>query len=254
MDLKAVLYEKRGSVAVVTLNYPEKLNALSKQLRMDMRAAYDEALNDKEVRVLILTGAGRAFCAGADISSFKFDSAYIREFLKDEISLLGMTEKYPKPVIAAVNGLAIGGGLEIAISCDIIIASEKARFGLPEAAIGLIPAFGIIRLHQLVGRAKSKELSMTGEQFSANEALRMGLINKVVPHEELMNASMEMAEMILPMAPLAIDMIKSSINRELYQEELLYSMEATGMLLMTEDAKEGMDAFLNKRKPVFKGV
>jgi enoyl-CoA hydratase len=253
MDLKSVLYEKKYGIAIVTMNYPEKLNALSKQLRADLRAAYDEALNDKEVRVLILTGAGRAFCAGADISSFKFDPAYIREFMKDEISFLGMTEKYPKPVIAAVNGPAIGGGLEIAISCDIIIASEKARFGLPEAAIGLIPAFGILRLHQIVGRAKSKELSMTGRQFSADEALRIGLINKVVPDEELMDASLEMARMILPKAPLAIEMIKTAINKELYQEELLFSMEATGMLFMSEDAKEGMDAFLNKREPVFKG-
>ena len=254
MDLKVVLYEKRDGVAIITMNYPERLNALSNQLRADLATAYDEALNDKEVGALILTGTGRSFCAGADISGFTFDTPSVRKFMRDVMPFLGSLEKYPKPVIAAVNGLALGGGLEIAISCDLIIASDKAKFGVPEAAIGLVPAFAILRLHQIVGRAKSKELSMTCDQISAEEALRIGLINQVVPHENLMDASMEMAQKVLSKAPLAIELIKASVNRDLHGEEFAYALEAMAALFKSDDAKEGMEAFLNKRKPNFKGL
>lgn len=254
MELKAVLYEKRDGIAIITMNYPERLNALSNQLRADITTACDEAINDKEISAIILTGSGRSFCAGADISGFKFDTQSVRKFARDIIPFLGAIEKLPKLVIAAVNGLALGGGFEVAISCDIIIASEKAKFGVPEAAIGLVPGFGIIRLHQIVGRAKAKELAMTCDQISAEEALRIGLINKVVPHENLLDAAMEMAKKISSKAPLAIDLIKASVNRDLHGEEMAYAIDAITWLFMTEDAKEGMDAFLNKRKPVYKGL
>ena len=254
MDLKVVTYEKKDGIAILTMNYPERLNALSDQIRADLRSAYEEAENDPEVRVLILTGSGRAFCAGADISGFKFDVPSIRKFMRDCIPFLAMIEKYPKPVIAAVNGLALGGGLELAISCDIVIASDKAKFGVPEAAIGLIPGFAIIRLPQIVGKAKAKEMAMTCDQISSEEALRIGLINKVVPHEEIMDAAIKMAKKISSNAPLAMDTIKSAMNRELHGEEIAYAIEAMGMLFKTEDAKNGIDAFLNKKKPVFKGL
>jgi enoyl-CoA hydratase len=254
MDLKVVLYEKRDRVAIITLNYPERLNALSEQIRADLKTAYEEALNDREVGAVILTGAGRAFCAGADISGFKFDIPSIRRFMGNVMPFLAMLEKFPKPVIAAVNGLALGGGLELAISCDMIIASEKAKFGVPEAAIGLVPGFAILRLHQIVGRAKSKELAMTCDQITAEEALRIGMINKVVPHESLMDAAMEMAQKVLSKAPLAVELIKLAVNRELHGEELAYAQEALGFLFKSEDTREGMDAFLNKRKPDFKGL
>lgn len=254
MDLKVVVYEKKDHVAILRLNYPERLNALSAQIREDLRAACDEALNDNDVRALIITGTDRAFCAGADISGFTFDTPSIRKFVKDVVYFLGMLEKYPKPVIAAVNGLALGGGLELAISSDIIIASEKAKFGVPEAAIGLIPGFAILRLHQIVGRAKSKEMSMTCDPISAGEALQIGLINKVVPHEQLMDAAMEMAQKIIAKAPLAIELIKAAVNRDLHGEEMDYAQEALGGLFKTEDAQEGIDAFLHKRKPDFKGL
>ncbi|MDY6967402.1 MAG: enoyl-CoA hydratase/isomerase family protein [Spirochaetota bacterium] len=254
MDLKVVTYEKRGNVAIIAMNYPERLNALSDQIRDDLRTAYDEALKDSEITAIILTGSGRAFCAGADISGFKFDTPSVRKFMRDVMSFLAMLEKYPKPVIAAVNGLALGGGLEIAISSDIIIASDKAVFGVPESAIGLAPGFAIIRLHQLVGRAKSKELAMTCDQISADEALRIGLINKVVPHDKLIDEAMIMAKKIASKAPCAIEIIKSSINRDLHGEELTYAIDAMSGLFKTEDAQEGMDAFLNKRKPNFKGL
>jgi enoyl-CoA hydratase len=253
MDFKVVLYEKRDGVAIITMNYPERLNALSVQLRADILAACDEAANDREIGAIILTGSGRSFCAGADISGFKFDTQSVRKFARDIIPFLGAIEKVTKPVIAAVNGFALGGGLEVAISCDMIIASEKAKFGVPEAAIGLVPGFAIVRLHQIIGRAKSKEMAMTCDQISAEEALRIGLINKVVPHENLLDAAMEMAKKISSNAPLAIDLIKASVNRDLHGEEVAYAIDAITWLFMTEDAKEGMDAFLNKRKPVYKG-
>jgi len=254
MDLKVVKYEKKDGVAIIAMNYPERLNALSVQIREDLQIAYAEALNDDDVRVLILTGSGRSFCAGADISGFQFDTKSIKKFMYEVMDFLAYLEKYPKPVISAVNGLALGGGLEIAISSDIIIASDKSKFGVPESAIGLVPGFAILRLHQIVGRAKSKELAMTCDQISAEEALRIGLINKVVPHDELMDAAMEMAQKIKSKAPVAIELIKSAVNRQLHGEELAYASGAMGMLFKTEDAKEGMDAFLNKRKPNFKGV
>ena len=254
MDLKVVTYEKKDGVAIIAMNYPERLNALSIQIRADLQAAYNEALQDRDVRVLILTGTGKAFCAGADISGFKFDTISIKKFLKEIMDFLSLLEKYPKPVIAAVNGLALGGGLEIAISTDIIIASEKAKFGVPEAAIGLVPGFGILRLHQIIGRAKAKELAMTCDQISAKEALKIGLVNKVVPHEELMDAAMEMAQKIKSKAPVAIELIKEAVNRHLHGEELVYASGSVGMLFKTDDAQEGMDAFLNKRKPNYKGL
>ena len=254
MDLKVILYEKKDGVGIITLNYPERLNALSNQIRAEFRAIYDDSMNDDDVKVLIVTGSGKSFCAGADISGFKFDTPSIRKFIRDIISFLSMLEKHPKPVIAAVNGIAFGGGLELAISCDIIIASEKAKFGVPESAIGLVPGFAVLRLHQIIGRAKSKEMAMTCDPVSAQEALRIGLINKVVPHDSLMDAAMEMANKIKSKAPLAVQLVKASVNRELHGEEMAYIYEAVGMLFKSDDAQEGMDAFLNKRKPDFKGL
>ena len=156
-------------------------------------------------------------------------------------------------VIAAVNGLALGGGLELAISCDIIIASDKAQFGVPEARLGLVPGFAIVRLHQIIGRHKAKEMTMTTDQISAEEALRINLVNKVVPHDRLMDEAITMAKRIISQGPLAVQFAKSAYNRHLWGEDLAYATDAMAMLFGTEDAKEGTTAFLEKRKPVFKG-
>ncbi len=252
MDLKVVEYEKKDGVAILTMNYLERFNALSDQIRADLRTACAEACNDDEVKALILTGKEKAFCAGGDISGFKFDTASVKKFIRDIINFLGMMEKISKPVIAAVNGLALGGGLELAISCDIIIASEKAKFGVPEANIGLVPGFAILRLPEIIGRAKAKEMAMTCEPISAEEALRLGLVSKVVPHDQLFSSAMEMAQKIISKAPFAVELIKSSINRKMHGEELEYAYESVGLLFKTDDAKEGITAFREKRKPTFK--
>jgi enoyl-CoA hydratase len=162
-------------------------------------------------------------------------------------------EKLSKPIIAAVNGLALGGGLELGLASDIVIASDKARFGMPEPSIGLVPGFAIGRLFDLLGRNKASYLMMTAEPISAEEAERIGLISMVVPHDQLMEKSIEVAKKVMKNAPLAVSLLKTAANRELGGDDLVFCIEATSKLFATEDQKEGMDAFLNKRKPNFKG-
>jgi enoyl-CoA hydratase len=163
-------------------------------------------------------------------------------------------EELSKPVIAAVNGMALGGGTEILLSCDIIVASDKARFGLPESGIGVAPLWGIIRLANVVGNHKAKELMMTGDIISAEEAMRIGLVNKVVPQEEVLQAAEEIARKIISKAPLAVDVIKSSVNRGILTEGASFTINANKLFFKTEDMKEGVDAFLKKRKPNFRGI
>ena len=151
---------------------------------------------DDEIKVAVVTGAGKTFCAGADISGFSFEPFDVKNFLVDIFKVLTIGENVSKLVIAAVNGLALGGGLELAISCDIIISSDRAKFGVPEINLGLLPGFAIVRLHQIIGRSKAKEMSMTGDPISAEEALRLNLVNKVVPHERLMDEAIAMAKNI----------------------------------------------------------
>ena len=248
-----VSYQKREGVALLTLDNQAQLNALSPGIRQGLRQGLAEVDRDDEVRVAILTGAGRAFCAGGDITGLQMDPTGYKRFAKEIMPILSMAEKVTKPVIAAVNGLCLGGGLELAISCDIIIASEKSQFGVPEAKIGLLPAFAIVRLHNIIGRAKAKELIMTGESISAEEALRIGLINKVVPDEKLIDEAMAMAKKIMSNPKLTIQLAKSAVNRELGGEEMTYTEDAMPYLFATEDTKEGIAAFLEKRKPVFRG-
>ena len=252
MKFDNVLYEKKGRVAVMTLDDQKKLNALSPGIRQGLQDAFAEAEKDTDVKVSVVTGAGRTFCAGADITGFKFDPVSVKAFLTDVFGALTIGENVKKPAIAAVNGLALGGGLELAISCDMIIASEKAKFGVPEIDLGLLPGFAIVRLHQIIGRAKAKEMTMTGEPISAEEALRVNLVNKVVPHDKLMDEAMELANKIASKPAVAIGLAKSSINRKLGGEEIVYASDAMPSLFATEDTQEGISAFLEKRKPVFK--
>ncbi|MFH1624363.1 MAG: enoyl-CoA hydratase-related protein [Pseudomonadota bacterium] len=252
MKFADVLYEKKERVAILTLDDQKKLNALSPGIRQGLKEGFAEAEKDPDVKVAIVTGAGRAFCAGADITGFGFDPVSVLAFLDDVFQALAIGENVKKPVIAAVNGLALGGGFEVAMSCDIIIASEKARFGVPEINLGLLPGFAIIRLHQIIGRSKSKEMTMTGEPISAEEAFRLNLVSKVVPHEKLMDEAMELAKKIASKPAIAIRLAKSSINRMLGGEEIVYASDAMPSLFATEDTREGITAFLEKRKPVFK--
>ena len=247
-----VLFEKKDRVALLTLDDQAKLNALSSGIRQGLLEGFEQVEKDDEVKVAVVTGIGKAFCAGADISGFSFEPIDIKNFLGDIFKVLTIGENVSKPVIAAVNGLALGGCLELAISCDIIIASDRAKFGVPEINLGLLPGFAIVRLHQIIGRSKSKEMSMTGEPISAEEALRLNLVSKVVPHENLMDEAMTLAEKIAQKPALALGLAKSSINREIGGEEVVYASDSMPFLFATEDTREGITAFLEKRKPVFK--
>jgi enoyl-CoA hydratase len=218
-----VSYEKKDRVAILTLDDQKKLNALSPGIRQGLKEGFAEVERDADIKAAIVTGAGRAFCAGADITGFNFDPVSVKIFLNDVFQALTIGEHVSKPVIAAVNGLALGGGLELAISCDMIIASEKAKFGVPEINLGLLPGFAIVRLHQIIGRSKS-----------------------------IMDEAMELAGKIASKPAIAIRLAKSSINRMLGGEEIVYACDAMPSLFATEDTQEGIRAFLDKRKPVFK--
>ena len=254
MRIGNVEYEKKDGMVIMTLDDQKKLNALSAGIKEGLEKGFNMADADDEVQVAIITGAGRAFCAGADITGIELNPSSMKLYMKDLCAnVLRRAETMIKPVIAAVNGLCLGGGLELAISCDIIIASDNARFGVPEAKIGLVPGFAIVRLHQMVSRQKAKELIMTADPISAEEALRIGLVNNVTPHDKLMDEAVNMAKRIMKNPPLAVQFAKSSVNREITGEDIAYATDAFPLLFSTKDAKEGISAFLEKRKPVFKG-
>lgn len=253
MQFDSVDYETRGTTALITLNEPNKLNALSSGIRSGLISALATADNDPAVRAIIITGAGeKAFCAGADISGFEFKTSYVREFMSTVIDLLSLPERITKPVIAAVNGIAFGGGFEIAIACDFVLASERATFGVPEIQLGLLPGFAIVRLNELVGRQKAKYLSMLGEPLSAQEAEDMGLVLQIVPEDQLLDQAFALADKLAGKPQMAIRYAKSIYNRELGGEDLTYAKDSMPFLFMDDDAIEGVQAFREKRKPIFK--
>lgn len=251
-----ITYNVEGAVGIITINRPQALNALNSQVLSELGAVID-AVDPSKVRCLILTGAGeKAFVAGADIAEmanlneeegYRFSALGARVFRNIEI--LGI------PVIAAVNGFALGGGCELAMACDIRIASNKAKFGQPEVGLGITPGFsGTYRLAKLVGQGYAKEMIYTGKAIRADEALRIGLVNAVYEPEELMPKAVEMAQKIAENAPLAIRYAKQCINDsyDLVAEDAM-ELESRnfGKCFATQDQKEGMAAFLEKRKPVF---
>jgi len=253
MRYDSVDYERRGATALITLDEQSKLNALSPGIRSGLTAAFAAARDDDAVRVLVVTGAGeKAFCAGADISGFEFTTRYAREFIDKVLDVLALPENIGKPVIAAVNGFAYGGGFEIAIACDFIIASERARFAVPEIQLGLLPGFAIVRLAELVGRQRAKYLSMLGEPVSAQEAQAMGLVLEVVPHADLLSRALELADKLARKPQMAIRYAKSVYNRELGGADITYAKDVMPFLFLDEDTREGVSAFREKRKPVFK--
>ncbi|MFZ2207416.1 MAG: enoyl-CoA hydratase/isomerase family protein [Porticoccaceae bacterium] len=253
MRYDSVNYERRGTTALITLDEPTKLNALSPGVRSGLTAAFAAARDDDNVRVLVVTGAGeKAFCAGADISGFEFTTRYAREFIDKVLDVLALPENIGKPVIAAVNGFAYGGGFEIAIACDFIIASERARFAVPEIQLGLLPGFAIVRLAELVGRQRAKYLSMLGEPVSAQEAKEMGLVLEVVPHADLLTTALALADKIASKPQMAIRYAKSVYNRELGGADITYAKDVMPFLFLDDDTREGVAAFREKRKPVFR--
>jgi enoyl-CoA hydratase/carnithine racemase len=257
--LANVLYEKKNAIAYATVNRPKVLNALNTPTWKDLRTAFEDARDDATVRGVILTGAGdKAFIAGADISEL----AHVAAFEAEESSRFGqgvldLIENLGKPVIAAVNGFALGGGCETAMACSIRIAVETAKFGQPEVALGLLPGGGgTQRLPRLVGKGRALQLILSGEMISAQEAYRIGLVNEIVPAAGLIGRAEAILKKIAANAPIAVKLSLEAVNKglETSQGEGL-ALEASyfGLCAATEDKKEGTTAFLEKRAPQFHG-
>lgn len=258
MKYQKLIIEKQGRIGLVKINHPEALNALNTLILQELDHAFDELAQDPEVDVVILTGEGRAFVAGADIAEMSVMKAEEgKRFGRLGAGVFRKIELLDKPVIAAVNGFALGGGCELAMACDIRIASVKAKFGQPEVGLGITPGFsGTQRLPRLVGLGKAKELIYTAAVIPAEEACRIGLVNKVVEPEKLMEECFAMAETIASKAQLAVRYAKEAINRGVetdVETGIVLEADLFGLCFATTDQKEGMDAFLLKRKPDFKG-
>jgi enoyl-CoA hydratase len=259
MTFSNILFEKKNSIAYVTVNQPKVLNALNMATMEELRAAFHDVKNDGGVRVVILTGAGeKAFIAGADIGELaKHDAISGKEYTHRGQSVLNLIENLGKPVIACINGFALGGGCEIAMACTLRLASETAKLGQPEVKLGIIPGYGgTQRLPRLVGKGIAMQLVLTGEMITAQEAHRIGLVNEVTAPGDLIPRAEAIAQKIIANAPLAVQYAMEAVNKgtEMTLAEGLY-LEAVlfGVLCATEDKKEGTTAFLEKRAAQFKG-
>ena len=257
MDLTSLLFKKEENIGILSINRPDALNALNSLVLDELCQAIEIIDKDPEVHVLILTGEGRAFVAGADISEMKdMNPMEARDFADKGMSIFRKIELMEKPVIAAVNGFALGGGCELSMCVDIRIASTKAKFGQPEVGLGITPGFGgTQRLSRLVGSGIAKELIFTCDIISAEEAYRIGLVNKIVAPEELMDTAIEMANKILSKSQIAVRYSKTAINRGIETDldsGMAIEKDLFGLCFATEDQKEGMKAFINKGKPNYK--
>jgi len=249
--------ELNSGIFTVVINREENLNALDQQTIKSIGAVFQEVYDETEIKAVIVTGKGdKAFAAGADIKEIaQLNSMNGRKFAEEGQEVFSKIENCPKPVVAAVNGFALGGGCELAMACHMRIASERAKFGQPEVNLGIIPGFGgTQRLTTLVGKAKAFEMILTGDMISAEEALRINLVNHVVPHEEVLNTSKALLDKILSKASLAVAQAIDCINAANSPDDG-YQTEANsfGNCCKTEDFQEGTAAFIEKRKPIFKG-
>jgi enoyl-CoA hydratase/carnithine racemase len=259
MEYKAITFELSDRIATITLNRPERLNAINEEMRDDFRRLFTELQSNEDIGVVILTGAGRAFSAGGDMEYFERDWNTVKFRAENHrlTQFFDELEVIEKPVLAAINGPCTGAGLQVTLSCDIRIASDQARFGFRENNIGLIPgAGGCSRLVKLIGYGKAKELIFTGEMIPAVEAERIGLVNRVVAHDELMKHTRALAEHLLTRAPEALGLAKRilwhSITSDFQTGRMLEAL-AQSVLIKSEDHREGVRAFREKRKPEFKG-
>jgi len=259
MAFENILIERDGATAIITINRPKVLNALNTRTLDELRRAILEIKQDEDVRVVILTGAGeRSFVAGADINELAVQTAAGgREHALAGQHVFDLIESLGKPVIAAINGFALGGGCELAMACTLRLAADGARLGQPEIALGLIPGYaGTQRLPRLVGRGKAMEMILGGAPISADEALRIGLVNRVVPAAELMAEARTLAGQLAKNAPIAMRYIINAVTRGVempFAEACQYEATLFGLVASTEDMKEGTAAFLEKRKATFRG-
>ncbi|SKC35890.1 enoyl-CoA hydratase-related protein [Maledivibacter halophilus] len=256
LNLKNIKLQVEGSVAIITMNRPKALNALNNETLDELNTIIDGISEDKEILGAIITGSGKGFVAGADIVQMKpYKAEEGRNYAEYAQNIFNKIESLGKPVIAAVNGYALGGGCELALSCDLRIASEKAVFGQPEANLGVIPCFGgTQRLPRLIGSGRAKDLIFTGRMVKANEAFSMGLVNKVVPADELLNEAKNIMTTIISKAPMAIKYSKISINKGAdldLSNALELEKDLAALTFASEDKDEGMKAFLEKRDPKF---
>ena len=259
MAYQSILYQVKEGVARVTVNRPDKLNALNTQVIDELDDVFNHIKDDSQVAVVIITGSGdKSFVAGADIKELaQLDFLSGKAKISKGQGLLNLIENLGKPVIAAVNGFALGGGCELALACTMRLASDNAQFGQPEVALGIIPGYGgTQRLSRLVGKGRAMELILTGDMIDAHEAYRIGLVNKVYPQEQLLTEAENLARKIMSKGPLAIKSALESINHGLemsLNEGQNLEANLFGLLCASQDAQEGPNAFLEKRKPSFKG-
>jgi enoyl-CoA hydratase/carnithine racemase len=254
-----ILYEVRGNIAWITFNRPEAMNAISENIRAAIPAAIARAEADDDVRVMVFSGAGeRAFCAGADVKGFNAVASLVK--MRQERAhahWIGAFDRARKPIIAAIHGYCLGGGLEIAMACDIRIAAEGAKFGLPEVSRGTLPgAGGTQRLARIVGLGRALDLALSGEHMDAQDAHRMGLVSRLVPRAELMSAAEALARRIAEHAPLAVLLVKEAVRSSLDTDlatGLRVEADLSTLIASTEDRVEAGAAFREKRKPKFKG-
>lgn len=259
MDYKHLLIEKKDKIAVVKINRPKALNALNTEVLKELKVSFESLNEEESIRAIILTGKGKkAFVAGADISEMKDkDPVKAKKFAEAGHQAFNSIENSRKPVIAAVNGFALGGGNELAIACDLRIAAQNAQFGQPEVGLGIIAGFGgTQRLAKIVGEARAKEILLTANNIDAEKAENIGLVNEVVDQKDLIDRAEEMAQDIAKNAPLAVQMTKEAVNfgrEEGIESGLSFETNAFSYCFSTEDQKKGMEAFLNKESVKFSG-
>ncbi|MCC6947949.1 MAG: enoyl-CoA hydratase/isomerase family protein [Bradyrhizobiaceae bacterium] len=252
--MSSVHYDVEGCVATARIDRADRLNALSGEVQARLTEAFAAADSAPGVRALIVTGTGRAFSVGADIDELATDPEGAARQLHASLTFLSSPERMRKPVIAAVNGYALGGGLELSLACDFVLASEKAVFGVPEPTLGVVPGMAMQRLPKIVGIMRAREILLTARRLSATEAHAYGLVTRVVPHEKLMDEARALAQDVARLGPHAVELLKATINRNFQGDDLLYAERANAWLFATRDAAEGIRAFREKRAPNFGGL